>query len=396
MKLRYSLLLLSLFIGTSITALDDKIDFVSIRQKAMGGVGVALFDTTSPLTTNPAHLRERPYAVTFPRLSMHLTDLQAEKSDEINQLLNLDASISDQIQAVQNLVPASASFRYQSLPIISLDISNFGLGLFAKSQFDGRLYNKFAPVLKVEGQIDMLPVVGYASTYRGTTFGLSGKILNRFRLYNKNTGDEFFNLGTSELLKIINDKADKMQTGFYQSSGLGFDFGVLRPIDVNTGKAQCGVVVKNIGLEVSGEKELIQQLNGVTVNQTLDVTHKIPTEVSVGIAFKDSDALKKIPLFGVFLGNMSMAADYDIVSEDTDFAKKLHLGIEKPILWKGIKFRGGVNDGYIVGGFGVDIKIWKVPFIHVHYANYVEELGEKIGHNSQKFQAIMVRLPILP
>ena len=64
-----------------------------------------------------------------------------------------------------------------------------------------------------------------------------------------------------------------------------------------------------------------------------------------------------------------MFSDIAKASDDDD------VGAEKKI--SKIALRGGINQGYIGGGIGINLTVF-----HVNYAFFGEELGEKIGYNS--------------
>ena len=81
-----------------------------------------------------------------------------------------------------------------------------------------------------------------------------------------------------------------------------------------------------------------------------------------------------VPMISDFVGDFTWAADYQLISPDTSFFKKTHLGLEKSVLFDIVKLRGGLNQGYVTAGFGIDV--WLVKF---NYAYYTQELGPEIG-----------------
>ena len=56
------------------------------------------------------------------------------------------------------------------------------------------------------------------------------------------------------------------------------------------------------------------------------------------------------------------------------FFKNLHIGFEKSIIFDRVKLRGGINQGYIVGGVKIDLYV-----AHIEYMKYTEEKGSEIG-----------------
>ena len=84
-----------------------------------------------------------------------------------------------------------------------------------------------------------------------------------------------------------------------------------------------------------------------------------------------TDEFKSFPMVGILLASAEVAVDYKVVSPYKGFIKNVHIGYERKVLRNMIKLRGGINQGYTVGGFGWDLKFWKIPLLHIDYAQYV-------------------------
>ena len=62
----------------------------------------------------------------------------------------------------------------------------------------------------------------------------------------------------------------------------------------------------------------------------------------------------------IFLRDTLFAFDYDLNSPNNRFKKNFHMGIERTF-FDVFHVRGGLNQGYIVGGFGFTVRISGFP-----------------------------------
>ena len=91
-------------------------------------------------------------------------------------------------------------------------------------------------------------------------------------------------------------------------------------------------------------------------------------------------------------------ADFELQGGVSTYEKRIHLGLERELfkrfdnmLAKSFILRMGINEGFIVGGFGIRIlNIKKLSVLHLNYAYYAEELGAEIGHNTAEYQTVEI------
>ena len=66
----------------------------------------------------------------------------------------------------------------------------------------------------------------------------------------------------------------------------------------------------------------------------------------------------------------------------------VHLGVEQALLNKKIFLRGGINQGFIVGGFGLDVSLGRFRLMRLNYANYTQEFGASLGDEYYDFHSV--------
>jgi hypothetical protein len=151
---------------------------------------------------------------------------------------------------------------------------------------------------------------------------------------------------------------------------MGIDLGFLIPYETNNGA--WGASIKNAISSVSGTKSIENQADQ-------KVNRREPLKVTVG-----SETEMVAPL----VGDIIVAADYDLYTQtDTRGFKRIHLGVEKSLFDDKLKLRGGINQGFIVGGFGYQLGI-----LLIEYGIFVEEAGFNLGNNTSKMQLFTVGL----
>lgn len=382
----------SLFGASSKEAL---IGMSTIRQRGMGNVGVAISMDQSALFNNPAGLYYAGFHLKMPRVLVEAGDDIYKKWAVISDLQSGMGDESEQISQLQSLVPMPIGVNVALNPGASFTWRGLGLGGFAESNIDGSISRKTSPKLTISGRTDLVYGIGFAQEFdlMGTTsIGVSAKFIQRSKLYNKTTGAEEFVLGAAELLKHVNDLPGKEDPGLYSIEGTSFDVGVLRTIDSKFfGKGHYGVAVQNIGATLTGQQKITTTSGGEETTTITDKEGTIPVIAKLGFGIQTQN-LKGIPLIGFFLDDALIAADYMVVSPYEDFRKNIHVGIEKSLLWDYLYLRGGLNQGFVVGGVGLHLRVWKIPLLNLDYANYTQEDGEKVGNDSVTFHSVQLSL----
>lgn len=391
---------------SSVFAAAPQLQLQSLRQRAMGGVGIATsveFPTTSKrrashyyeegLKNNPAALAYSSFSVKMPRIGVGVNSDTLDKYEKFESLMEDTDNDADQIDAIKDLAPLNIGIKGHLSPGLSLTTKGFGIGVFAETTYFGELYETpLDVILEVEGYTDLVPVIGFGQEFdlmgSPTAIGVSAKFINRSRLYDEVTGDDVLSYNLDQMLKIINDQDGQKEAAFSELTGVGFDIGFMRKIDsYKYGKGAWGVVFQNIGATLTGEKTL--RPDGVT-EEVHSISEEIPMTATLGFSLTTPLLNRLLNSSAWLIGDTVVAADYMFISENTDFKKNLHMGIEQSLLYDTFRLRGGINQGYVVGGIGFDLAIGAFPILHVNYSVYTEEFGENVGNNPIEFQAIEV------
>ncbi|MGE4170703.1 MAG: hypothetical protein AB7F28_08315 [Candidatus Margulisiibacteriota bacterium] len=371
MKYKYSLALVTgvMCVTTSLMAADLAV--FSARKEAMGGVGVAVSNDESALYQNPAALAKvKGFKVKLPKVLGAFNTTFTDKNSQLQDFLNAKSDAGAQLTNLKALVPNTFASRVALNPGLSVTMPGFGVGLFGGLDVLAKLSNPVFPELHVEGHTDIFPSVGFAGDYEffdmPMSLGISAKYVIRQTMYNKASGADTFIVQSNDLMKLVNNASDKPEISTYTTQGIGIDLGMLTPMDNLLGKGQWGVSLRNVLGTLGGSKD-------ITGAGSQSVTQTLPVVGAVGFA-AETRLPSWVPLVSDVIGDFTWAADYQLISPDTSFFKKTHVGVEKSVLFDIVKLRSGLNQGYITAGLGVDV--WLVKF---NYAYFAEELGPEIG-----------------
>ena len=367
-------LLLSLLITTSTYGFQEVYDFHNIRQKAMGGTQVATMKNSTSFYQNPAFLAlEKTFKVEIPKIEISINKDLIDKMSEFSTLTEASEDEQAQIDTLKNLVPLKAAAGGNILPVLTFTKKGFGLTAYGKSKIGAQLKRKTSPTLYMEGNYDINVQLGLSHTIeyedKQIHMGLSPRYISRSIFYNQETGSNTFSLTQTDLLKIANGLAE-FSPNVYKVSGIAVDYGALYQYKSKYGNGLAGLTIKNLVSSLSGTQEI------VSGNQTTE--NEIKTKDNIILTVGNSIKYK-----APFLGKIDLATDFNLIAPTDSFIKRILIGAEKkltPIL----SLRGGLNQGFIVGGFAINIFILKID-----YAYFAEEFSSSIGKNvveSHNFQ----------
>ncbi len=355
--------------GSMMSAVEkDGLLFNSIRSLGMGNAGVAGTYSEHALYKNPAGLAYARSTLKLPRLRLEagqgVTTLVPKLMD-----LSKETDNSKQDEQLRNLVPFEMATSVAFSPIVAWTETGFAVAGFSDSQF-------YANVDKqLEGEIshlsDLGAGVGFARNFDffGTLvdIGLSSIYVHRMSVYNDQTGETHYTIGPSDLVKLI-DGDLSLRT--FNRSGFVVNAGFLTDFNTGLGKGKWGVAVNNLMGSLTG----IQELNSVATHYK----GTLPTTATIGTTL-----VSDVPL----IGTTEWAVDYKFISPSKSLFKNLHMGAEKKIWDNVFHVRLGINQGYFVGGIGLDL-----GFIRLDYVKYTQEAGSEIGIEPRDAQAIEIAL----
>ena len=397
MNQKRSILVLALsfaFVTSSVLSAANRIDTFTMRQKAMGGVGVATsFDETA-IFQNPAGLAYAKKQFKMMRIGVEYTDSVSSKYEDFESLNDDKLTDVEKIGVLGDLPPFRGGIKQSIQPGLALTFPGIGVGVFSSGHVETSILRPSFPEITVEGYGDIVPALGLArefDIFGPVALGITAKYISRYTLYDRSTGSNKIEYNTAEALTYFNDLDGKKEPGYYTSSGVGFDLGLIKKFDSKWfNRGSFGISIQNFGSQLRGTQEIETKENGITTITKQDVSQNLETEATVGFSFHEFSQLGKLPIVGFLFGEFEWGVDYRFISEDKNFGKNFYMGAEKKLLWDTLKLRGGIYQGYIGGGIGFDLKIKKFPILHLNYAQYAEENGEKAGQRPFLYQAFEV------
>lgn len=320
-----------------------------------------------------------------PRFQGGISDGSLDHLDTFRDIQN-SSDTAQKLTLIRSIIPAEGNVSAQG-DIFHWGRKSFGLGLYSATEITGVVQRRSSPEMVLDVHTDVVFGVGFSKMFGDTAVGITPKFAQRLYLYdpaNTSNPRQLF-LDVDDVTEIANDsdsgKLDDLK--FYSPSGILFDLGFLRPLDTKVGNGHWGATIYNAGGELSGE------LDGTTTT----VKTKIPTEIVVGASLNtNSDH--------ILLKDTLVLADVEIQGGVSTYEKRLHLGVERELfksfnnmIARSLVVRLGINEGFIVGGLGIRLINFKnLSVLHINYAQYAEEFGTEIGHNTAKYQTLELGL----
>lgn len=367
-----------LLLSTGVVSASDRVlDFRNLRSLSMGGISVGMAFDDQALVNNPAGLAlaEQKFKAFRLRGAINADELSSY-SAVYDAITDSSASEQDRLRRIIQYVPFDFSSNFAATPLASYVNKGFGVGVFSSLVVDGGIYNKINT--RVDAQItgDLAGVVGLAREVsiadRKLYVGANLKYVNRSVYYDNLTGVERINIGVDELLNIV-DSGDTLPDNYALSSagGIGIDAGILMPVEFGIGKGHVGASVQNLLSELSGTRKI----NNVDTS----FTRQIPTTVTVGLGLEQEKVF--------FFDKVTYGIDYRIVSPETSLVKDLFMGVEGTLFGNFLRLRGGLYQGYVVGGIGID-----TAWVSVDLAHYTIERGSQLEDDPVSYYAMELRL----
>lgn len=375
-----TIFLLTLKMGATSTPLE----FRSIRQLGMGGVGLTTSRGEDAIFSNPAALSLSSFRIKLPRVAMHFNQSIFDFIEDLDAVSNNLSAEQDRYDLLKQKIPFHDAAKLYADPF-SIVFPNFGGALKSNMQFNVSVEDKISPKLQLDGTIDSIGAIGFSRKLsvmnQSTMFGVSAKYVNRYIVYNTDTKIPGIYKNYATFLENINNKT--FDIDFYQLSGFLLDFGMIREINTNnTLIGYWGVSIKNINMGLMQDNRY-RKFN----NKKYD-SFEIPIYVGIGLDLSLSTLFTN-PVVTFLLNQTTVAVDYDLIYPNRSVKKRLKLGVEKKlfsILGSSVRLRGGLNAGYIVGGFGISF----VPILYLDYAYYMETFNSSTQSIEQPFHAIQV------
>ena len=368
-----ALLLLFLFLSCGLLSAETIIEEphlfpMSPEIMAQGGSYVAVAEGYNSIFTNPAGFAEGDPSLTLPSLNFWV---------HANPLRYLGHFLGGN-HNTDYLLDEATDGGFGIGAATGLAYVGNGLGLGLVMQVDSFIYGPQATGLAGDTLATLSLVGGYAVSFNILGVDMSvGAALRPFaRIHTPLSSDAAYELltafaGKKSIFGALNNKAT------LHGTGLGIDLGLIAKM----GSFRLGVSFRDVGntpinYKSSSFETVISYLGTNLVfpegNATSD-TYVIPMTINAGLAF--------YPMWG----NSDSALDIVLHSEIRDLAAffegerdmltHLHVGAEVR-LWESFALRGGLNQGYVTFGLGLELS-----FVKLDLAYFTRELGDRYGES---------------
>lgn len=372
MKASISGLFLIAFISLGVGASEVRYLARSPRALLMGDAYTAVADDEYTLFYNPAALSRHG---NFSISPLNPTIATTNALDEVDRFKDFPKGEVSKIQ--DRLLGFPVYVRLGATPTVKL--GGFALSGIFNNTTSMVLRNKIYPELDINYRYDKGFVAGYAHSFghgqsgtkhggkfrpgMRTSFGVAVKHISREGLSGQ------FDLYGTRLLNIIESGADdinviKEQLGYSSGSAWGWDFGF--------------------------EHEWVRQ--GYSLTTSLSVLDIADTKFKKEKGEREIDAQEMMINWGVAFGqrfgplfSYKLSFDLHPLTENMEFARKVHLGSEINIMMFSLLF--GWNGGYASYGAGVDLGI-----VRLLAGFYGAELANKFRQEEGKRAFISLNL----
>ena len=349
-KLLIFTLLTALLSSSAFAGAKRGVFYLTMQNRAMGGVGIMSSQGATAFITNPALLSRRS-------ISVSPASAQFIVNKNFSNLFNFVSDYADSLQDFDNSSPELIDSIYTELNDIDnrwmkmgvpfgggITATNLGVAYYGVFDFNFKIDKGiYEPRIYMRGLLDIVTTVGYGKgvdfIYPGLKMGAAAKFITRRETPEQKLGFSDIE-GGGDLISELRDSSASGKTGF------GFDLGAL--YDINE-KLEVGIVIVDL------------------VGNIDDGNDDISTNLKVGAKY---DLLNRLS------GEVNVV---DILnSDETAFFNRVHIGVEANLLI--LKVRGGFNQGYPTFGAGLNLGIIKADF-----AIWTEEQSDFPGFDGETF-----------
>ena len=359
MRKTYKLLILTilsvLLASVAYAGANRGVFYNTMRNRAMGGVGIISARGATAFINNPALLNRGKVSVSPFSLQLLFNNSFVELgdflSDNLENFANFDSLSSEELDTIyQDLNSIDNRWMKLGLPLSSaITVRNIGIAIYGdiggELKIDKGIYE---PRFFAKGILDRVITFGYG---KGVDFVMPGlKAGAAVKIITRQEAKEL-KLGFSDLedwedaISALQDSLSSGKTGF------GIDIGGLYSLN---DKIELGFVIADIIANIEDDD--------IAPNLKLGASYKLLNRISGEINFVD------------FFN-----------TDGTNFFKRVHIGGEIDLLI--LKLRGGFYQGYPSFGLGINLAI-----IQVDFAAWTEEIGPVPGLDGETFLGAQINL----
>ena len=348
--------LLTLLIYSNLFAGANRgVFYNTMRNRAMGGVGIISAKGATAFINNPALLNRgkvsvSPFSLQF-LLNNSFLDLADFLGDNAENFANFDTLSSATLDTIyRDLNKIDNRWMKLGVPLSSaITVRNIGIAIYGdiggELKIDKGIYE---PRFFARGIIDRVITFGYGKgvdfVMPGLKAGAAVKIITREEAKELKLGFSVIE-GGGDAIEALLDSLSSTKTGF------GIDIGGLYSLN---DKIELGIVVADILGNIEDDD--------IAPNLKLGASYRLLKRISAEINFVD--------LFN---------------TDGTNFFKRVHIGGEVDLLF--LKLRGGFYQGYPSFGLGINLVI-----IQLDFAAWTEEIGPVPGLDGETFLGAQINI----
>ncbi len=322
--------------------------FQGVRPMGMGGAFTAVADDENALFYNPAGLSN----ISTLNLGIlnPMIDISDNSIDLISDAGDIDMNNTGEVaELLRKYVGDQQHLRASLFPYVGFNVANTGvmIGGLAQANMDTDIRNPVWPEAHVDYAADygVLGGIGGKIPFQDLKLGATLKIINRQSLREVYTATD-----------IADDNfEDRFEDDLSSDTRISLDIGTIYTLPfIEWAQTDIALAVQNIPSMEFGDD--------------MDVE----TQANLGFAMSKSFAGFKL------VGAMDYLDLTNAIGEDSDWAKRIHMGAELqfPII---LALRAGLNQGY--GTVGAAVSFWVIRF---DFATYAEEVGAYAGQRSDR------------
>lgn len=372
--------------------LFDPLDYMSPRMAGMGGAGIAGLYNADSIYVNPASLGQKGVVLATPSLSFTFYNFKAMAETGILDKVDLDKL---KTAGVSYLAKEASGKGYNSIADLDLNVGAKikGLGVAVDYKASLLTFNSTGGTTNLEAipKIDLTASIGYGHRFfKDNWFSLDIGAVARVSMR-----EVFQAISYDDVVDIItaDDQIDMLQQKLDTNPAV---IGIAVPIDVGANiNLPMGLTVSGVVRNLNGDRTWYYSAQSKDISfsdyeTSDDMTVSSDPTFNVGLGWKPKMGalgrlIKPSLVFDyVDITSVSSSSDY----EEESWLTHTRFGAELELL-KFLKFRAGLNQGYITVGAGFDI----MNCIHLDAAYYWQEMGSSLG--MKPVDAVTVRFSIL-
>ncbi|MCH8928077.1 MAG: hypothetical protein IIB39_05100 [Candidatus Marinimicrobia bacterium] len=361
------LTLLLLLVASNAYAGARGVFYNTMRERAMGNVGILSAKGATAFTNNPALLTRGKINFSLPTLQFFLNknfvDLGNFISDNQEDFSNFDSLSPSKIDSIYTDLN-SIDNRWMKLGVpvsAGITIKNIGLAFYATPNLEIKIDKGiYEPRVFGRGTFDKVVTFGFGKGLDFLLPGLKGgvgvKLITREEIPEVKFGFSEITSGGDAAEDLLEDSLRISRTG------VAFDIGGLY-------KMSDGLELGFVLADVFGNLDN-DSLSVVDTTSGSDFDTNLKIGARINLPFRIKAELMVVDLLN---------------KQDTNFFNRVHIGAEMDLVI--LKLRGGFNQGYPTFGAGINLAI-----IQLDVAVWTDEIGSVPGLDGETFFGAQINL----